>query len=117
MKFEEAMKLLRKGSKVRRTKWEPHCNICLNKDKVLNEDGSIFFMNRFDIVADDWECFEELGLDRIEQRVQDLEEDINILFCVLKESQDLLEKLTLKINNLEEVIGDLLQNDLDSNIY
>lgn len=59
MKFEEALKLLKEGKKIRRKTWASGITIKEKDDLIVGYNGGIFILGPKHLRVDDWEEYKE----------------------------------------------------------
>jgi len=65
MKFSQATALLEQGKKIRRDLWVKNVFIYIKNGELLSSNGMYTILNPDEIVADDWELYEEPKKKRI----------------------------------------------------
>lgn len=104
MRFEEALKYLRQGKKVRRKSWFPKCCICKKGGGIFYHDGCIFYLCEDIMNNDDWELYEEPILDKKEKEYLSAVIKPFKIRCITKSetTSGLYEFITICLDNDED---------------
>lgn len=106
MRFEEALKYLRQGKKVRRKKWDSREYVYI-ENKNLNYSGRAYCLDDSLLLDNNWELYEEPILDKKEKEY---------LSAVIKPFKIRCITKSETISDLSEFITICLDNDEDEHI-
>ena len=106
MRFEEALKYLRQGKKVRRKKWDSREYVYI-ENKNLNYSGRAYCLDDSFLLDNNWELYKEPILDKKEKEY---------LSAVIKPFKIRCITKSETISDLSEFITICLDNDEDEHI-